>query len=159
MKKIHLINFSPNPLPEYGTEGSAGADVRADLSRKNTILYYGNMDYQDNQITISPMGRVRIPTGLAMEIPKGYLVSIRPRSGISLHKGLTLINAVSTIDSDYRGEIFIPVINLSDEPVTIKTGDRIAQLLLEKSHKIKFVLTDDISSTDRSDGGFGSTGL
>jgi dUTP pyrophosphatase len=135
-------------VPERATPGSAGLDVRA-LTGIDTI------------ITIPPGKRMAIPTGLYFEIPEGYFVTLRPRSGLALKHGLTLINTPATIDSDYRGELQVIMGNIGHEPVTIENGDRIAQLFLEKVNEFRFQQVEtrgQLSGTDRGEGGFGSTG-
>lgn len=133
-------------LPEKATPGSAGYDVRA---------FTG----QDTEIILAPFDRFAVPTGLFFEIPKGYVVSVRPRSGLALKSGIILPNSPGTIDSDYRGELKIIMANISSDTFTIQSGDRIAQILVEKTITVDFEKVADLSSTDRSAGGFGSTGL
>lgn len=161
--EVKVINLSNQPLPAYESRDAAGMDVRVDFSRvtpENPIKVYGsaNFDFETKTITLDPMSRAMLPSGLKVEIPEGYQISIRPRSGLSFKSGITLCNAVSTIDADYRGEMMLPVINLSTEPVKIQSGERIAQLLLEEVHTIRWSETKKLSKTDRNDGGFGSTG-
>ncbi len=141
--KIKIINKSKNPLPKYETEGSAGVDLRANL---------------ENTLILNPGDRELVPTGLFMEIEEGYEAQIRARSGLALRHGLCLANGIGTIDSDYRGEIKIILINLGKEPVEIKTGDRIAQMVFVKYEKVDFEISDTLEETDRSSGGFGHTG-
>jgi len=131
-------------LPQYETEGAAGMDLRA---------------FIENDITIPPLGRVKIPTGLKMEIPQGYEAQIRPRSGLAIKTGLTVLNSPGTIDSDYRGDIEIILINLSDLDVVIKDGDRIAQLVVAPVCRAGIIETDVLSLSRRGIGGFGSTGV
>ncbi len=140
---VKVINKSNNPLPKYATEGSAGLDVRAFL---------------EEPIVLKPLERRIISTGLYLEIPKGYEIQVRARSGMSIKHGITLINAVGTIDSDYRGELGIPLINLSNEDYEIKSGDKVAQIILAKYEHLKFSLEESLEETDRNDGGFGHTG-
>lgn len=161
--KVKVINSSNNPLPKYETINSAGMDVRADLSRietKSDLTSYGDIDFIRNNktIVVNPRGRVLIPTGLRFEIPEGYQISARPRSGLSIKKGLTLCNAVGTIDADFRGEFMIPVVNIGNTPQTIANGERLCQILLEKVNKIEWEEATEISETERGEGGFGSTG-
>lgn len=132
-------------LPEYATEGSAGLDVMAALEEQNSI-------------TLASMQRVAIPTGLEMAIPKGYEMQIRPRSGLALKHGLTVLNAPATIDSDYRGEIKILLINLGTEKIEISRGMRIAQMVLAEAPKARLIEAEDLDQTTRNAGGFGSTG-
>lgn len=166
---IKIKNISNNPLPEYATSGAAAMDIRADLSRlsanKNDIKSYGiinkygnNDDEHVKAIIIYSNSRVLIPTGLFVEIPEGYQISIRSRSGIAFKEGLIITNGVGTIDSDYRGEIMIGLANISSEPQVIIDGERIAQMLLEKVNLITFVEVNELSDTDRGVNGFGSTG-
>jgi dUTP pyrophosphatase len=144
MKEIvKVVNHSKHPLPSYETIGSAGMDLRANL---------------DTPINLKPMERILVPTGLFMEIPLGYEGQVRPRSGLAIKHGISLINCVGTIDSDYRGELKVPVINLGHETFEIKDGERIAQFVLAKHGLIEWSLTDDLETTDRGAGGFGSTG-
>lgn len=141
--KVDIINKSNNPLPTYATEGSSGIDLMA---------------YIDEDVKLKPLERKIIPTGIYISIPKGYEVQIRPRSGLSIKHGISLVNAVGTIDSDYRGEIGLPMINLSNEEYTIKSGDRIAQMILARYEKIEFREVESLDSTERNDGGFGHSG-
>lgn len=140
---VKVINKSNNPLPKYATEGSAGLDVHAFLKEP---------------IVLKPLERRIISTGLYLEIPKGYEIQVRARSGMSIKHGITLINAVGTIDSDYRGELGIPLINLSNEDYEIKSGDKVAQIILAKYEHLEFSLEESLEETDRNDGGFGHTG-
>jgi dUTP pyrophosphatase len=141
--QIKIINKSEHPLPSYQTEGSAGMDIYASVK---------------NNIIINPLERVLIPTGLFIALPKGYEAQIRPRSGLAIKQGLTCLNTPGTIDSDYRGEINVILINLSNEVQTIKNGDRIAQMVLAKYEIGKWDLVDSLDETSRGSGGFGSTG-
>ena len=130
-------------LPSYETEGSAGADVRAYLS---------------SPVTLRPGERRIIPTGIFLEIPQGFEVQVRPRSGLAAKHGITVLNTPGTIDSDYRGEVKIILINLGDEDFVVSSGDRIAQLVAAPVIQASFVLSDQLSDTKRGEGGFGSTG-
>lgn len=141
--QVKIINQSSNPLPEYKTKGSSGLDLLANL---------------DESMTLKPMERKLVPTGLFLEIPYGFEGQVRARSGLSIKHGLTLVNAVGTIDSDYRGELKVPMINLGEEPFTINHGDRIAQLVITKYETITWQEAEIIEDTDRGEGGFGSTG-
>ncbi|HQX95906.1 MAG: dUTP diphosphatase [Chitinophagaceae bacterium] len=141
--EIKIINISDNPLPDYTTAGSSGMDIRANLSESSAI---------------SPMERILIPTGIFLEIPYGYEVQIRPRSGMAIKNGITCLNTPGTIDSDYRGEIKIILINLSLEQQVINHGDRIAQMIVQKVEKAIWVETKKINVTERNEGGFGHTG-
>jgi dUTP pyrophosphatase len=140
---LKIINTSTNPLPHYATEGAAGMDVRAFVAEP---------------ITLQTLERTAVPTGLFLEIPDGFEVQVRPRSGLALKQGLTCLNSPGTIDSDYRGEIKVILINLSPEPQIIQPGDRIAQLVLQKVEKASWQPVQTLTQTTRSEGGFGSTG-
>ena len=142
--KLKVINKSKHPLPKYETEGSSGMDLRANLV-ENLIL--------------KPLERVLVPTGLYFEFEKGYEAQVRARSGLALKKGLGLPNGIGTIDSDYRGELKVILINMSREDVVIEDGDRIAQVVFMKIETPELVEVEEISDTERSDGGFGHTGL
>ena len=131
-------------LPRYESGGAAGADIRARI---------------DNPIVLKPLERALIPTGLKMEIPAGYECQVRPRSGLAAKQGVTVLNSPGTIDSDYRGEVKIILINLGENPVTIQNGDRIAQLVFAPVVQVRIHETPELTSTDRGSGGFGSTGL
>ena len=131
-------------ITHYATEGAAGADISAYLSAP---------------VTLRPGEYKAIPTGLFMEIPEGYEVQVRPRSGLALKHGITVLNAPGTIDSDYRGEVKVILINHSSEAFTIQNGDRIAQIVVARVHRLPFVEVDDLSATERGEGGFGSTGV
>ena len=135
------------PLPSYETDGAAGADVRANLPEADR-----------DGVTLAPGARALIPTGLRMEIPQGYEIQVRPRSGLALKHGIALVNAPGTIDADYRGPVGVIVINLGAEPFTITHGERIAQLVLAPVTRALFQETEELSDTARGVGGFGSTG-
>ena len=141
--KVKVINTSGQALPAYATPASAGMDLRA---------------ASEQDITIAPGGRVVIPTGLRVAIPEGYEIQLRPRSGLALRDGITLLNTPGTIDADYRGEIGVILINLSDRPFTVKNADRICQMVLAKVPQIEWEAVDELPSTERGDGGFGHTG-
>jgi dUTP diphosphatase len=141
--EIRIINKSSNKLPEYATEGSSGMDIRADLV---------------TPVTLRPLERTLIPTGLFIEIPIGYEVQIRPRSGLAIRQGITCLNTPGTIDADYRGEIKIILINLSDEEQVIYHGDRVAQMVVQKVEKAEWKSADQLATTARDAGGFGHTG-
>jgi dUTP pyrophosphatase len=136
------------PLPTYETTGAAGADVRANFQATDRLSGF----------TLQPMQRAIIPTGLRVEIPQGYEMQIRPRSGLALKHGITLPNTPGTIDSDYRGPLGVLLVNLGAEPYTIHHGDRIAQLIIAPVLQAHFALANSLSDTDRGAGGFGSTG-
>lgn len=141
--KIKIINTSNNALPEYKTPDAAGMDIRANVSE--TII-------------LEPMERKLIPTGLYMEIPKGYEAQIRPRSGLALKNGITCLNSPGTIDADYRGEVGVILANLSTTAFEIKPGDRIAQMVIAQHASAEWIEVEELSSTERGEGGFGSTG-
>ena len=141
--KVKIVNKSKNAIPEYTTIGSAGMDIRANI---------------EAPIDIPPMNRRLIPTGLYIQLPLGYEAQVRPRSGLALKQGLTVLNAPGTIDHDFRGEIGVILINLSNEVQSINPGDRIAQLVISKYEKANFQLTNSLDETERGSGGFGSTG-
>jgi dUTP pyrophosphatase len=140
---IEIINRSKHELPAYATELSAGLDLRANL---------------DESITLSPLQRHLIPTGLFMALPKGYEAQIRPRSGLAFKHGITVLNTPGTIDADYRGEIKVLLVNLSNENFEIKDGERIAQMVIAKHETAMWHQVDLLSETQRGQGGFGSTG-
>ena len=142
--KIDIINKSKHPLPEYATEGSAGMDLRANI---------------DEPIVLKPLERKLIPTGLFIALPYGYEAQIRPRSGLALKKGISLANAVATIDADYRGEIGVILINLSNEDFVVTDGERIAQMIIAKHERAEWNLVESLDETERGDGGFGHTGV
>lgn len=141
--QIRIVNTSDNPLPNYATEGSSGMDIRASLQLP---------------VKLRPLERALIPTGLFVEIPYGYEMQIRPRSGLAIKQGITCLNTPGTIDSDYRGEIKIILINLSAEEQVINSGDRIAQMIIQKVEKAEFEQVEILNETERADGGFGHTG-
>lgn len=144
MATIKIINKSKNEIPKYQTENSAGVDIRASL----------------NEDLVLKAGEFRlVSTGIYLEIPSSYEVQIRARSGLSIKHGIGLVNGIGTIDSDYRGEIKVPLINFSKEDFTIENGMRIAQMVLSKYEKINFEEADELSDSERQDGGFGSTGV
>lgn len=142
--KVKIVNQSSNPLPDYATKGSAGMDIMASLSES---------------IRISPLQRLMIPTGLFIELPGGYEAQVRPRSGLAIKHGITCLNSPGTIDSDYRGEVKIILINLSNEEHTIQPGDRIAQMIVHRVETVKWKPVKIIATTKRNKGGFGHTGL
>lgn len=141
--KVKIINKSPYPLPSYATAGAAGLDVTAHL---------------EEAITLAPLQRALIPTGLYLEIPHGMEGQVRPRSGLALKKGVTVLNAPGTIDADYRGEVGVIIINLGSEPVAIEPGERVAQLVFAKYEQITWESASELEATDRGSGGFGHTG-
>lgn len=144
MVKIQVINTGHQPLPAYSTADSAGMDLRANL---------------DAPITLHPLDRVLVPTGLHIALPKGFEAQVRPRSGLAINHGITCLNAPGTVDADYRGEIGVILINLSHDDFVINDGERIAQLVIARYERADFELVDSLGQTDRGDGGFGHTGL
>jgi dUTP pyrophosphatase len=141
--EVKIVNNSSNALPEYATNGSSGMDIRADL---------------DAQLMLQPLERKLIPTGLFIEIPEGHEAQIRPRSGLAIKQGITCLNTPGTIDADYRGEIKIILINLSQQEQVIHPGDRIAQMVIQKVERIKWKIVEQLEITERNAGGFGHTG-
>lgn len=141
--KIKIINHSANPLPEYATSGSSGMDIRANLNEP---------------LALQSLQRFLVPTGLFIELPEGYEAQIRPRSGLAIKQGITCLNSPGTIDSDYRGEIKIILINLSQQEQVIQSGDRIAQMIIQKTEKAEWTPAIELEVTDRNTGGFGHTG-
>ena len=141
--KIDIINKSPHALPSYQTNGSAGMDLRAHLQK---------------DIVLKPLQRSIIPTGLFVALPLGYEAQVRPRSGLAAKYGLTVLNSPGTIDADYRGEIGVILVNLSDTDFTVKNGERVAQLVISKHARGEWVSVQNLSDTSRGSGGFGSTG-
>ncbi len=142
--KVKIINRSHHPLPAYETHGSAGMDVRASLNESITLL---------------PGHRAMIPTGLHIELPQGYECQIRPRSGLAARNGITVLNSPGTVDSDFRGEIKVILINLGDKPFVITDGERICQMVVANYTKVEWDAVTEIDKTERGDGGFGHTGL
>jgi dUTP pyrophosphatase len=140
---VKVVNQSDNDIPEYATSGSAGMDLKANLKEP---------------VNLKPLQRQMIPTGLFIELPDGYEAQVRPRSGMANKQGITCLNSPGTIDSDYRGEIKIILINLSESEQTIRHGDRIAQLIIAKVEKAKWELVPQLNNSARGDGGFGHTG-
>ena len=141
--KIKIVNLSHHALPQYATALSAGLDLRANL---------------EEDITLQPMERRLVPTGLSIALPEGYEAQVRPRSGLALKHGITLLNTPGTIDADYRGEIGVIMVNLSDTPFNIADGDRIAQLVIARYEQAEWEAVEALDSTERGDGGFGHTG-
>ena len=141
--KIKIVNRSHHALPQYATALSAGLDLRANL---------------EEDITLQPMERRLVPTGLSIALPEGYEAQVRPRSGLALKHGITLLNTPGTIDADYRGEIGVIMVNLSDTPFNIADGDRIAQLVIARYEQAEWEAVEALESTERGDGGFGHTG-
>lgn len=142
--KIQLVNNSKHPLPAYETLASAGMDLRANL---------------DSPVILKPLGRAIVPTGLHIALEAGYEAQVRPRSGLAAKKGITVLNAPGTVDADYRGDIGVILVNLSNEDFEVKDGDRIAQLVIAKHERAEWIEVEALSETDRGQGGFGSTGV
>lgn len=141
---VNIVNKSANPLPSYATAGSAGMDIRANV---------------ELPITLQPLERYLVPTGLFIELPEGYEAQIRPRSGLALKQGITCLNSPGTVDSDYRGELKVILINLSNTTQVINNGDRIAQMVIAKTAMAELFLVQQLNDTVRGDGGFGHTGV
>lgn len=142
--KIEIVNHSHHPLPQYATPLSAGLDLRANL---------------DTDIILQPMERRLIPTGLRIALPAGYEAQVRPRSGLALKHGITLLNTPGTIDADYRGEIGVILVNLSADPFKVADGDRIAQLVVARHERAEWELVETLNETVRGEGGFGHSGI
>ena len=141
--KIRIINKSKHPLPQYATPLSAGLDLRANI---------------DTPITLQPLQRCLVPTGLFMALPEGYEAQVRPRSGLAIKKGVTVLNSPGTIDADYRGEICIILVNLSNEPFVIEDGERVTQMVIARHEQAEWDETDTLDETERGTGGFGHSG-
>ena len=144
MIKIKIVNKGTQPLPEYATPQSAGVDLRANI---------------DKPILLKSLDRVLIPTGLHIALPEGYEAQIRPRSGLAIKKGITCLNTPGTIDSDYRGDVGVILVNLSKEDFVIQPGDRIAQMVIGKFDQAKWELVEELDKTERGEGGYGHTGV
>lgn len=142
--KIKIINKSTHALPHYETEASAGMDLRANITEP---------------ITLKPLERTIVKTGLFIELPIGFEAQVRPRSGLAAKKGITVLNAPGTVDADYRGEIGVILVNLSTQDFTIENGERIAQLVIAKHERAEWIKVEELSETSRGEGGFGSTGV
>ena len=142
--QIKIINKSHHPLPEYATPLSAGMDLRANLTEP---------------IVLAPMERKLIPTGLFISLPAGHEAQVRPRSGLAIKKGITVLNAPGTIDADYRGEVGVILINLSNEPFTVNDGERIAQMVIAKHESAEWIAVTSLDETERGEGGFGHSGV
>lgn len=165
---VNVINLSNNPLPQYETSGAAGMDVRADFSRvttDNPIKLFGSGEFVfgTNGVTaklrLDPFSRALIPTGLKVGLPEGVEMQVRPRSGLALKKGITVVNTPGTVDEDYRGEVGIPVINLSNEPVWIEAGERICQIVFNVVERAEWNPVTSLDVTERGEGGFGHSGV
>ena len=167
--KVSVINKSNNPLPKYETTGSSGVDVRADFSRvsvDNPIKVWGDCEiifagenHATTLLRLDPGARALIPTGMFTAIPEGYEIQVRPRSGLAAKNGITVLNTPGTIDSDYRGEVKVILINLGKDAFAVNNGDRIAQLIVAPVTQGVFEQTSELDSTERGAGGFGSTGV
>ena len=144
MVKINIINVGRQPLPKYATPQSAGLDLRANI---------------DEPIVLRPMERRLIPTGLRIALPEGYEAQVRPRSGLALKHGITVLNSPGTIDADYRGEVMALLINFSDHDFTVNDGERIAQMVIAKHEKAHFIEVAELDETERGEGGYGHTGV
>ena len=144
MIKIKIVNKGNQPLPEYATPQSAGVDLRANI---------------DEPIELKPLSRALIPTGLHIALPEGYEAQIRPRSGLAIKKGITCLNTPGTIDADYRGDVGVILINLSNETFIVNPGERIAQMIINKFEQAEFELVEELDETERGEGGFGHTGV
>ncbi|MBR2390174.1 MAG: dUTP diphosphatase [Mogibacterium sp.] len=142
--KVEIINKSKHPLPSYATNQSAGMDLRANI---------------DEQIELQPLQRVLVPTGLFMALPAGYEAQVRPRSGLAIKKGVTVLNSPGTIDADYRGEICVILVNLSSEPFVITDGERFAQMVIARHEQADWCEVEELGATERGAGGFGHTGV
>ena len=142
--KVKVVNKGHQPLPQYATPQSAGMDLRANL---------------DEPVTLNPLERRLIPTGLHIALPAGYEAQVRPRSGLALKKGITVLNSPGTIDADYRGEIGVLLINLSQEPFVVNDGERIAQMVIARHEQGDFVVVEELDETERGEGGYGHTGV
>lgn len=141
---VKIINKSNNPLPQYSTPYSAGMDLRA---------------YLEEAVTLQPLERKLIPTGLFIELPEGYECQIRPRSGLALKHGITVLNSPGTVDADYRGEIGVILVNLSNEPFTVNPGERICQTVVARHSTVEWECVEQLAESERSSGGFGHTGV
>lgn len=141
--QIKIVNKSNHPLPHYGTEAAAGVDLRANI---------------EVPITLKPLERTLVKTGLFIELPVGYEAQVRPRSGLAYKNGITVLNSPGTIDADYRGEVGVILVNLSNEPFVIENGERIAQLVIARHEQAEWELVEELAETERGAGGFGSTG-
>jgi len=141
---VKIVNTSGFPLPQYSTPLSAGMDLRADIT---------------DPVTIGPLERAMIPTGIRIALPEGAECQVRPRSGLAAKRGITVLNSPGTIDADYRGEVKVILVNLSNEPFTIERGERIAQMVVSRHERVEWEETDSLDQTQRGEGGFGSTGV
>ena len=142
--KVEIINRSKHQLPAYETLLSAGMDLRANI---------------DESIVLQPLQRALVPTGLFMALPEGYEAQVRPRSGLAIKKGITVLNSPGTVDADYRGEVCVILVNLSNEPFTVTDGERIAQMVIARHEQVEWVAVEQLNDTERGTGGFGHTGV
>lgn len=142
--KIEIINKSKHPLPQYATQLSAGVDLRANI---------------EEPIVLNPLQRTLVPTGLYLALPPGYEAQVRPRSGLAIKKGITVLNSPGTIDADYRGEVCVILVNLSDQPFEVTDGERIAQMVIARHEQAEWVEVSTLDETERGAGGFGHTGV
>ena len=142
--KVEIINRSKHQLPAYETPLSAGMDLRANI---------------DEPIVLQPLQRALVPTGLFMALPEGYEAQVRPRSGLAIKKGITVLNSPGTVDADYRGEVCVILVNLSNEPFTVTDGERIAQMVIARHEQVEWVAVEQLNDTERGTGGFGHTGV
>lgn len=142
--ELKIINRSHHPLPQYATPLSAGMDLRANL---------------DEPVTLPPMGRALVPTGLYVALPEGYEAQVRPRSGLAIKRGVTVLNSPGTVDADYRGEVCVILVNLSDEPFVVNDGERIAQMVIARHERPELVEVEVLDETERGAGGFGHSGV
>ena len=144
MIQVKVINKGKQPLPKYATPQSAGMDLRANI---------------EEAFTLKPLERKLVPTGLFISLPEGYEAQVRPRSGLALKHGITVLNTPGTIDADYRGEVGVVLVNLSNEPFTVEPGERIAQMVIAKHEQADFVVVEELDETERGAGGYGHTGV
>lgn len=144
MIQVKVINKGKQPLPKYATPQSAGMDLRADI---------------EEAFTLKPLERKLVPTGLFISLPEGYEAQVRPRSGLALKHGITVLNTPGTVDADYRGEVGVVLVNLSNEPFTVEPGERIAQMVIAKHEQADFVVVEELDETERGAGGYGHTGV
>lgn len=144
MIQVKVINKGKQPLPKYATPQSAGMDLRANI---------------EEAFTLKPLERKLVPTGLFISLPEGYEAQVRPRSGLALKHGITVLNTPGTVDADYRGEVGVVLVNLSNEPFTVEPGERIAQMVIAKHEQADFVVVEELDDTERGAGGYGHTGV
>ncbi len=143
MIKINVINTGKQPLPQYATPQSAGMDLRANI---------------EESVTLQPLERRLFPTGLRISLPEGYEAQVRPRSGLALKHGITVLNSPGTIDADYRGEVGVVLVNVSNEPFTVEPGERIAQMVIARHEQAEFIVVEELDATERGEGGYGHSG-